>query len=616
VSSGSYRVSKALPATRLAATVHDADCCSASAAKPWSICLLIAAVFTCLSIGLEKDSLTALLQTGSLAFSDPDDALRLAQVRGLMAGASWFDPVITSMGDGAGLQSHWSRLIDLPVAFLILGAKGFTDVQQAELVARVLWPKLVLFGFLAVLIRQLTQEAGRDAPFILLGLYWLAIHAVSQFQLGRIDHHNVQNACATLALVMVTAPSANGRSALAAGLLAGLGLAIGYEALPFIGLAAGLSALAALWNRQRQDIAEGFAAGLALSLTALFLLTVSPQKWLTIPCDALGLNIVAGAIIGCLGLLVAGMLTRNRPAYGTALAITGGGALLCAWMLEPVCTGGPFAKSDPAIGKLWLNHVAEAHSLLTLAETQWATALATAISLTACLLLQAVAAWKGRTVTQVLRLVLLTALTVVAFRYLKMISYAQLFGFYCAAVTLSGLVATGTRLSPRATMMTGVLLVSPVLPITIFSLLSPSAKAQEHGASQRQADRSKTCWNEQHLAPLAALPPARILPQQDLGASMALMQQHHSLAAPYHRLDKETLRAASIFQSPTAEALQRLRDWKVDIVALCLDLRFYEADNAAGTLSDALERDMPPPYLLPIDMGQGSRLRAYRVLKD
>ncbi len=616
MSSGSYRGSKALPASSLAATIHDADRWSASAAKPWRTCLLIAAIFTCLSVGLEKESLTALLQTGSLTFSDPDDALRLAQIRGFMAGGSWFDPVITSMGDGAGMQSHWSRLIDLPVALMILGAKAFTDMQQAELVARVLWPKFVLFGFLAVLIRQLTREAGRDSPFILLGLFWLAIHAISQFQLGRIDHHNVQNACATLALVMVTAPSTTGRSALVAGLLAGLGLAIGYEALPFIGLAAGLFALAALWDRQRRDIAEGFAAGLALSLTASFLLTVSPQKWLTIPCDALGLNIVAGAIIGCLGLLVASMLIRSRPAYGTALAITGGIAILCAWMMEPACTGGPFAKSDPAIGNLWLNHVAEAHSLLTLAETQWATAVATAISLVACLLLQAFATWRDRTTTQVLRLIMLAALTAVAFRYLKMIPYAQLFGFYCAAVTLGAIAAAGTRLSPRATMMMGVLLVSPVLPITVFSLLSPSAKAQEHGASQRQAVSSKTCWSEPHLAPLAALPSSRILPQQDLGASIALIQQHHSLAAPYHRLDRETLRAASIFQAPAAEALQRLRDWKVDIVALCLDLRFYEADNAAGTLADALERDIPPPYLLPIAMGQGSRLRAYRVLKD
>jgi hypothetical protein len=583
---------------------------------PRLTCLLIAAVFTLLSIGLEKESITALLQTGSLTFSDPDDALRLAQIRGFLAGGGWFDPVITSMGDGVGLASHWSRLIDLPVALLILGAKTFTDIQQAELVARVLWPKLVLFGFLAVLIRQLTKEAGRDAPLILLGLYWLAIHAISQFQLGRIDHHNVQNACATLALVMVTAPSANGRSALIAGLLAGLGLAIGYEALPFIGLAAGLTALAALWDKERQDIAEGFAAGLALSLTASFLLTVSPQKWLTIPCDALGLNIVAGAIIGCLGLLVAGMFIRSRPAYITALAIAGGSALLIAWMLEPVCIGGPFAKSDPAIGDLWLNHVAEAHSLLALAETQWATAIATAISLAGCLLLQAFATWRYREATQVLRLILLLALTIVAFRYLKMIPYAQLFGFYCAAVTLSGLAATGTRLSPRATMMAGVLLLAPVLHITILSLASPSAKAQEQGASQRQASSSKTCWSEPQLAPIAALPAARILPQQDLGASIALVQHHHSLAAPYHRLDKETLRAAAIFQAPASEALQRLRDWKVDIVALCLDLRFYEADNAAGTLADALERDIPPPYLLPIDMGQGSRLRAYRVQKN
>ena len=56
-----------------------------------------------------------------LEFPDPDDALRLAQVRDLIAGQSWFDLHQYRIDPlNGGVLMHWSRIVDVPLAALIL----------------------------------------------------------------------------------------------------------------------------------------------------------------------------------------------------------------------------------------------------------------------------------------------------------------------------------------------------------------------------------------------------------------------------------------------------------------------------------------------------------------
>src|ERR1700751_6026947 len=50
---------------------------------------------------------------------DSDDVTRLLQVREFMASGNWFDTTTMKIGGDAGMVSHWSRLIDLPLATLI-----------------------------------------------------------------------------------------------------------------------------------------------------------------------------------------------------------------------------------------------------------------------------------------------------------------------------------------------------------------------------------------------------------------------------------------------------------------------------------------------------------------
>ncbi len=548
--------------------------------------VMLAVIFVLATLYLDKDQSYAPV---IVRFLDTDDALRLAQVRTLLSGGGWFDPVIPSIGDG-GLRSHWSRLLDLPIAGLILAARAFVEPARAEQIALLLWPKLVLLAFAIPFLRQAARETGIEAAVALTLMLWLSLFALVQFQLVRIDHHNVQNACAALAIVLATSPLATGRLAFAAGVIAGLGLAVGYEALPLIGLLASLLAAASPLDERRRIIAESFGAGLAIALTLALITTVRPIDWLSPACDALGANVVAATTFGAAGLIAVGRVSVGAAARIVALTGVGLMAVSVFITIEPACIAGPFAKVDPAQGDLWLNHVSEVKSLVRFAETQQAMALAVGLSILACLIAQVAITWRFRSSDEVLRLAMLVALTALAFRYQKMIPYAQLVGLYCLARAAFTVPMPLRALTPRAMAMLAVLLATPVPLMLGLTAILP-ADAQEKSATSIGA-----CSAERDFGALANMPSARILSQPDLGGYLALMGHHQVMIGNYHRLDREIMRAAAIFLAPADEAKRLLDDWRIDIVAHCAGEKIYPRRAGEQSLARAIERGeaMPP----------------------
>jgi hypothetical protein len=69
---------------------------------------------------------------------DTDSAMRLAEVRDLVAGQGWFDTMQHRLNTPYGLAMHWSRLVDTPLALLLL---------ISERLALTAWP-LLLFAAL------------------------------------------------------------------------------------------------------------------------------------------------------------------------------------------------------------------------------------------------------------------------------------------------------------------------------------------------------------------------------------------------------------------------------------------------------------------------------------
>jgi hypothetical protein len=154
------------------------------------------------------------------ALGDTDDNMRYLQVRDWLNGQSWFDLRQYRMNPPEGANIHWSRIVDLPIAALML---LFRLVLSAPLADRwacavaPLLPLLPLMWSLAFITRRLSREGSLAwvvAAFGPLG----APMGLGMYMPLRIDHHGWQ-----LALVVAMLAGIVDRKWLRGGLVAGGG---------------------------------------------------------------------------------------------------------------------------------------------------------------------------------------------------------------------------------------------------------------------------------------------------------------------------------------------------------------------------------------------------------
>jgi hypothetical protein len=67
---------------------------------------------------------------------------------------------------------------------------------------------------------------------------------------------------------------------------------------------------------------------------------------------------------------------------------------------------------------------------------------------------------------------------------------------------------------------------------------------------------------------------------------------------------------------PVQDAEALLEAWKVDIIAHCTGKRIYAQHTGEGSLARVIESgENMPGYLLPIDMGSDTGIRAWRIVR-
>ena len=134
-------------------------------------------------------------------FPDPDDTLRLVQVRDLIAGQGWFD-LTQHRIDAAtgGVPMHWSRLVDLPIAGIILALRGVIGQGAAETGALILVP-LLTFGCALMLAGRIAWRLiGEEAAGFACLAMALSVPLIQQMRPMRIDHHGWQVVCVLAAM--------------------------------------------------------------------------------------------------------------------------------------------------------------------------------------------------------------------------------------------------------------------------------------------------------------------------------------------------------------------------------------------------------------------------------
>src|SRR5690349_6713060 len=104
---------------------------------------------------------------------DTDDNMRMMQVRALLHGQGWYDLRQYRLNPPFGANIHWSRLVDLPIAGLILGLRPFLGGPPAERWAvgiAPLLPYLLLLWSTALTARRLIGATAY--PLAFLGLFF------------------------------------------------------------------------------------------------------------------------------------------------------------------------------------------------------------------------------------------------------------------------------------------------------------------------------------------------------------------------------------------------------------------------------------------------------------
>jgi hypothetical protein len=544
------------------------------------------------------------------SFNSTDNAMRLVEIRSLLAGAAWFDPHEPRFAPPVGYDTHWSRLIDAGVAALILGFRLVVAPELAERLARAIWPLLLsgpaVFAVTAIAVRLAGPGAARAA--LVAALPTLALLPV--FHPGEIDHHNAQ---ITLALVLVACALWCERrfAASAAGLVGGVLLGVGLEAVHVLLCVAGVLAILLVMSASWRRPARRFALALAASTGfGFFVLTPAAFRW-SPQCDALAVNSAASVTTGAVAMAIlatfAGAL--SAPRRGLLLVVGAGAAAAVYLGLEPRCLQGPFGLIDGSIFPLWLDRVQEMQPLAALFRAEGARAMVyVGFPLIAALSVLVVVR-RGLPTPMAWALVASFALSgALMFGQVRMIVYVIWLGlpFLGAAAQF---LAERTGHVALVRLLVAALASPPFVSVAAAELTAGA----EPPRSNTDADQAiMACFQPHQLRTLAALPSGLVLAPLDLGPAILAHTRHSVVAAPYHRADRAIRFNQEVMDGQNSAAQPRVVASGVDYVVTCTG---YAGHLKPGSFHDALLAGNIGAWLEPLASSDDERVKIWRVVR-
>jgi hypothetical protein len=549
----------------------------------------------------------------ALTLNDTDDAMRLTQLRAFLAGQGWFDLHEPRVQSPLGYDTHWSRLIDAGLAGLYYLFRPFADPALAERLVRTVWPLLWVLPAIVGVAAIAWRMAGREAATVVLLLAAVGLPAFQQFKPGRIDHHNVQIAIAVLTVAATAWSDRTRWCAAAAGALTGLGLAIGFEGMPFLVLSGAIFTLRYVVDPAGGDALRRYGYAVSASTAAAFVVSIGPSHWTQSACDSIAVNSVAPVVIGGLGLA---LVTWKRDAALPARCGLAAGAALAAAavfvLLEPRCLLGPYAMVDPVLHPLWLAHVHEMQPLLSVFAKEPLTGLGNAAFPAAAVVGLATLALCDDLrrdfgfLTASAALLLAVAMM---FAAIKGVSYAMWLAMPLVAAVALRLFAL-LRLTSLVPRFVAALLLTPTA-LSVGAISIAEAAGFDGNSKLRRQER-EACFQTKSYAALANLPPGLAVTDIDYGPFLLALTPHTVLAAPYHRLPAGIVETDRIFASSPEEAHRMLKRVGAKYVMLCGPQPPSDA-KAKPTLAGVLDAGIVPDWLAAEPAKAGEPFRVYRV---
>lgn len=586
----------------------------AGMALPHRALACLAGVAAALVLGISSDPFQAIRTLG-----DTDDATRLYQVQQLLNGGAWYDVTLRQIGLPEPLVSHWSRLIDAPLAGLIWLMGLIWPGDHADTPARMLWPLMILFAGLWLAASAVEKLGGRSAAVIAVGLIATSGYATFQFMPGRIDHHNAQIVATAVGALTLMAAMKSGDGAARAGFVMGLGIIVGIEGLPLVAATLALAIVIAAGCPDTRRAVSRACMVFAATLAAGLVINAAPSAWLPAPCDALGLNLVVLAVAGAFVVEVARRLTEHRPVWQhLAVLGVGGLAALAAYLfIEPSCAAGPMAAVPDDIRVIWLSNVREGFSAVRFFDIQPGLVAAFAASMMVAVAIAAFIAWRRPAPHHMLAALILPVFALYGTVFIKFFPYAAWLAMPLTALWIARLGGIGD-VPARTVRLAAALGLSHMALIAVATAGVSAAGAETSPMAGDDTTHGQRCAVRSDFEKLNALPTGRVMNFIDLGPHIAALSHHRVLVAPYHRIDRAIVTWHEISTGPVADAEARLRELAIDYVILCggpTDMADMPAQaREKPTFEEHLLAGRPVPYLAPVTLqGLETPLRIWRL---
>jgi len=546
-------------------------------------------------------------------FPDPDDQMRLLQVRDWLAGQSWFDLTQHRLNLPDGVPMHWSRVVDLPIAAVIVALRPLLGQLAAEHVALVVVPLLTLgavMALVAALARRLLANDG--AALMAVCIVPLGVEVLHQLRPMRIDHHGWQMATALLAVyALVGAPARK------AGVLAGTAIAvwlsISLEGLPMIAAILALVSLKWAVAPINRALLTATVAGTALGAVLIFSVSHPASAWGMSPCDAVSPVYLAMLVAAAAGTIVLTALPiRTIVGRLVGLAGVGAAALVPLPLLAPQCAAGPFGQLDPLVRHFWYMNVAEGLPLWDQAPS----VIADTIALPLLGLAGAIVAVRksaGEARTRWIGLAfLLAAATAAAIFVQRAGGVANLLAIIGAVRLLHPLLLRARTIDnlPKRLVATSCVLIAAapgaVFGATLRALAPDPRVATVH--------RAMGCLDASDMQALHALPRGNVLAPLDISPAILLLTDHDAVASGHHRGTTAMHDVIAAFVGTEAQAHAIVLKRRIDYVAFCPglpEIMIYESESPTGFLA-RLDDGRAPAWLMPVAL-PGSPAKVWRV---
>ena len=550
------------------------------------------------------------------ALGDTDDNMRIMQVRALLHGQGWYDLRNYRMNPPFGANIHWSRLVDLPIAGLILGLRPFLGGPGAERWAVAIAPMLPFLLLLFSLALTARRFLGPTAYILVFTALFFAGSNNGMFTPERIDHHGWQLALLALGISSI-ADKDRVRGGIVLGLSSALSLAIGLEMIIYLALAGVAMVLFWVDEAEERGRLRAYAVTLGGATALSFLIFASNDNRAAV-CDALSPVWLSDALVGSALMLGLAWLSPGDWKRRLALAVVAGVVIAAFHALTwPHCIQ-RLEGVTPEVDRLWLSHVKEARPVWM---HGWRIAtLIVALPITGAIG-WALMAWKSWGDRDLRRRVLGAALPGIVASLLLL--WQTRTGPAAQMMAVVGGGAIIWYLLPRfwggknfVSVVFGSFLVVAVgggmlVPVLVGFIPEKPATPRD----KQIGKANNLCGSMWGLRPVAMQPRGVIMTFVDLGPRLITVTHHDSITGPYHRNGQQIADVMNFWRGSEAQAHALAAKYHLNYVLSCpgsSTTTIFVAEAPKGFYVQ-LQRNQIPRWLTPVQLPKNSPYRMWKV---